>query len=297
VSQARAPRNLPASIRQRLLDRAKAQGADFQLLLDRYAVERLLYRLSLSDMRDDFLLKGALLFLLWFNAAHRPTRDADFLGVGKPDAAQLTESVRRLCSIKSEDGIEYDADSIKVQEIRENASYQGLRVTLRATLDGARCTVQLDVGYGDAVTPAPVEITYPSLLDDLPPPKLRAYPRETVFSEKLEAIVILGMANTRMKDYFDLLALAREKAMDPSDLATAIHATFERRKTEIPETMPIGMTKDFAADTQKQKQWRAFLDRNRLEAPSLDAVVTELAAFLQEPLEQARLMRTKRSPA
>ncbi len=297
MSEARSPRNLPASIRQRLLNRAKAKNEDFQLLLDRYAVERLLYRLSISDLRNDFLLKGALLFLLWFNAEHRPTRDADFLGTGQPDAERLAESVRRLCSMKSDDGIEYDSDSIKVQEIRENASYQGLRVTLHATLDHARCTVQLDIGYGDAVTPAPIDITYPSLLDGLAPPKLRAYPRETVFSEKLEAIVILGMANTRMKDYFDLLALAREKAMNPTELALAIRATFDRRKTEIPEKMPTGLTTDFATEAQKQKQWRAFLDRNRLDAPALDTVVEELASFLQEPLAQARHMKTNRSPA
>jgi predicted nucleotidyltransferase component of viral defense system len=295
VSEVRLPRNLPGSIRQRLLNHARDKGEDFQLLLDRYAVERLLYRLSISDMRGDFLLKGALLFLLWFNAEHRPTRDADFLGMGKPDIAHLTDSVRRLCSMKSDDGIEYDVDSIKVQEIRENASYQGLRVTLRATLDGARCMVQLDVGYGDAVTPAPIDITYPSLLEDLSPPKLRAYPRETVFSEKLEAMVILGMANTRMKDYFDLLALARENAMDSTDLARAIHATFQRRKTELPESTPTGLTIAFATDAQKQKQWRAFLDRNRLDAPSLDIVVKELVEFLQQPLALARDFGTRRS--
>lgn len=288
MSAARVPHNLAASVRQRLLDRARARGEDFQLLLDRYAVERFLYRLSISDVRDEFLLKGALLFTLWFNAPHRPTRDADFLGYGPRDAQTLAETVRRICAIECEDGIAYDPDSIKVVEIRENATYQGLRVTLRAELDKARCMVQLDMGYGDAVTPGPVEITYPGLLDDLPAPNLRAYPRETVFAEKLEAIAQLGIANSRMKDYFDLWALAREGAMDIHELGEAIAATFTRRGTPLPAPMPTGLTAAFSENTQKQQQWNAFVARNRLDAPALDAVVEALAAFVQEPMTHAR---------
>jgi predicted nucleotidyltransferase component of viral defense system len=288
VNAQKSPRNRAASIRQRLLDRAHTQGEDFQLLLDRYAVERLLYRLSMSDDRDRFLLKGALLFSLWFHEKHRPTRDADFLGFGAPDAGELSETVRRLCAVEYDDGLSYDIASIRVQEIRENARYQGLRVTLRAELDRAICNVQLDVGYGDAVTPAPVEVTYPPLLADLPAPMLRAYPRETVFAEKLEAIAQLGIANSRMKDYFDLLALAREDAMDLHDLSRAIAVTFERRKTGFPDPLPVGLTQAFALDAQKQKQWSAFLARNRLEAPTLDVVIEELARFLHTPLDDAK---------
>lgn len=297
MSERTPPRNRAASIRQRLLDRARAQGEDFQLLLDRYAVERLLYQLSISDERDRLLLKGALLFTFWFDRPHRPTRDADFLGLGAPDAGRLSETVRRLCVVECDDGILYDATSIRVQEIRENARYQGLRVTLSGDLDNARCNVQLDVGYGDAVTPGPVEVTYPSLLDDLPAPRLRAYPRETVFAEKLEAIAQLGIANSRMKDYFDLLALAREGAMDPNDLSRAIAATFERRGTAFPDPVPAGLTAAFARDAQKQKQWSAFLSRNRLEAPALDAVIEELARFLDAPLNEAKRTRLGRSSA
>lgn len=189
MSAGRAPRVLSASIRQRLLDLARGRGEDFQMLLDRYAVERLLYRLSVSEQRDEFLLKGALLFAVWFDAPHRPTRDADFLGFGAPDATRLADSVGRLCAIGADDGMVYDTASIKVQEIREQASYPGLRVNLRAELGNARCNVQLDVGFGDAVTPAPVEVEYPSMLADLPAPRLRVYPRESVYAEKLEAIV------------------------------------------------------------------------------------------------------------
>ena len=282
-----APRNIAASIRQRLLNRARVNGEDFQLLLDRYAVERFLYRLSVSNVRDEFLLKGALLFTLWFNAAYRPTRDADFLGYGPRDGEALARTIRRICAIECEDGIAYDPDSIKVVEIREHASYQGLRATLRAELDRARCTLQLDVGYGDAVTPAPVDITFPGLLDDLPAPALRAYPRETVFAEKLEAIAQLGIANSRMKDYFDLWALAREGAMDTRALGKAITATFNRRETPLPASMPVGLTTSFSEDAQKRRQWNAFVTRNRLGAPALNAVVEVLATFVEEPLKQA----------
>lgn len=293
MNAARRPRDLPASIRQRLLDLARERGEDFQTILDRYAVERLLYRLSVSDQRDAFLLKGALLFAVWFDAPHRPTRDADLLGFGEPEPARLADAVRDLCAMAADDGMTYEPASVRVQEIREQAAYPGLRVNLRATLGNARCNVQLDVGFGDAVTPEPVEEEYPSLLDDLPSPRLRVYPRESVYAEKVEAIAQLGIANSRMKDYFDLLALTREGTMDPAVLAQAITATFERRGTALPDAMPLGLTEEFARDAAKRRQWAAFLDRNRLQAPALEAVIDELARFLREPLEVARASRAK----
>ncbi|HVR80676.1 MAG TPA: nucleotidyl transferase AbiEii/AbiGii toxin family protein [Luteimonas sp.] len=272
--------NRIASIRQRLLDRAKARGEEFQFVLDRFAVERLLYRLSQSAYRDEFVLKGAMLFALWFDQPHRPTRDADFLGFGPPDADRLADTVRRLCAIEADDGLRYNTDSITVEAIREEAKYDGLRVTLLALLGTARCTVQWDVGFGDAVTPGPMEVTYPTLLDDMPAPQLRVYPRETVFAEKLEAIAQLGIANSRMKDYFDLMALVRERAMDPVDLAAAIDATFERRGTSLHEITPFGLSDKFARDPQKQAQWRAFLRKNRLQAPELETATEEIRAFV-----------------
>lgn len=293
MSAARAVRNVAASIRQRLLDLTRASKGSFQDCLDRYAVERMLYRLSLSDARERFLLKGALLFTAWFGVPHRPTRDADFLGLGEPDAGKLADVVRALCNIAADDGLIYDADSIKVVEIREQANYAGLRVTLRATLDKARCNVQLDVGFGDAVTPAPVEIEFPTLLDDLPRPHLRVYPRETVFAEKLEAMQVLGMANTRMKDYFDLLILAREGAMDAMALRDAIRATFERRGTALPEGLPLGLSDEFANDVAKRRQWDAFVRRNRLQAPPLPDLAGELGGFVQSLLKRGRSGRTK----
>lgn len=276
------------SIRARLLARAKAQGDDFSLVLNRYAIERFLYRLSISPARDAFVLKGALLFDLWFDVPHRATRDADFLGFGTEDAETLRRTLQQVCVIEADDGLGFDAASISVESIREQANYGGLRARLVAHLGDARCTAQLDVGYGDAVTPGPQMATCPVLLDDLPAPRLRVYPRASVMAEKLEAIVSLGMANSRMKDYFDLLALVREGQVVQKEIATAIAATFRRRGTAIPDETPIGLSAEFARDPAKLRQWQAFLGKNRLEAPSLDAVVAELQRYFAVPLAQAR---------
>ena len=265
------------SIRQRLLNHAKKSGEEFQLTLDRYAVERLLYRLSISRHRDDFLLKGAMLFRHWFDQEHRPTRDADFLGFGAPDPARLEAIVRELCELEVDDALAFDLAGLRVSEIRETARYDGLRVNLRARLGSAECLIQWDIGFGDAVTPGPQDAELPTLLDDLPAPSLRIYPRETVFAEKLEAIVVLGMTNSRMKDYFDLFSLVQEGRLDATVLRKAVSATFARRDTRMPGSLPVGLTEAFASDSAKQRQWRAFLERGRLEAPGLAEVVAELA--------------------
>jgi len=232
--------------------------------------------------------EGALLFDLWFDVPHRPTRDADFLGFGPVDTEVLANTVREICGITADDGMAFDAESIVIDEIREDARYDGLRVRLVGRLGNARCTVQLDVGYGDAVTPGPEEAIYPTLLNDLSPPRLRVYPRASVAAEKLEAIVSLGMANSRMKDYFDLRALAREGVLETPQLAAAISATFRRRGTPLPNGIPLGLSDEFAADSANRVQWQAFLGKNRLEAPTLDEVLDELRRFLAEPLNLAR---------
>ncbi|MGV8991146.1 MAG: nucleotidyl transferase AbiEii/AbiGii toxin family protein [Thiobacillus sp.] len=183
-----------ASIHARLLNRAKARGEDFNLILTRYALERFLYRLSQVPARETYWLKGAMLFDLWFDVPHRPTRDADFLDFGPMDVDALASTIREICNITVDDGMVYDPSSITVEEIREESRYGGLRVRLLGRLGNTRCTMQLDVGYGDAVTPGPEEAVYPTLLDDMPPPRLRVYPRAAVVAEKLEAIVSLGMA-------------------------------------------------------------------------------------------------------
>ena len=277
-----------ASVQARLLTRAKTRGEDFSLVLSRYAVERFLYRLSISPARDHYWLKGALLFDLWFDVPHRPTRDADFLGFGPADAETLARAVRDICGIAADDGMAFDPASIKIEEIREQAGYGGLRVRLVGLLGKARCSVQLDVGYGDAVTPGPDEIVYPTLLDDQPAPRLRAYPRATVVAEKLEAMVSLGMANTRMKDYFDVRALAREGTLDARLLGDAIAATFGRRGTALPTGVPLGLSEEFARDPTKLNQWKAFLRKNQLDAPALEEVIAEVRDFLAEPMRLAR---------
>ncbi len=279
---------LTASIRARLLNRAKERGEDFDLVLTRYAIERFLYRLSMVPAREAFWLKGALLFDLWFDVPHRPTRDADFLGFGSADIDTLARTVRAICAVAVDDGMVFDPESMAIEEIREDARYGGLRVHLVGRLGNARSTVQLDVGYGDAVTPGSEEAIYPTLLDDQPPPRLLVYPRASVVAEKLEAIISLGMANSRMKDYFDLRALAHEDALDTSQLADAIAATFKRRGTAVPKGTPLGLSDEFAADAAKRAQWKAFLGKNRLDAPTLTNVIDEVRQFLAEPLKLAR---------
>lgn len=223
-------RRSAASVRARLKNHADATQQDLNQILTRYGLERLVYRLSVSSHAQNFLLKGALLFALWFDAPHRPTRDADLLGLGADDPGVIAGMFRDICAIEVDDGIAFDPATVRANEIRTTANYGGVRVELNATLDGARLALQVDVGFGDAVTPAAQEILYPTLLDDLPAPRLRVYTRETVFAEKLEAIAKLGFLNSRMKDYFNLLAPARENAMDTSWLAQAITATFARRR-------------------------------------------------------------------
>ena len=276
-----------ASLHARLLNGARERREDFNLTLGRYAVERFLYRISISEARDQFVLKGALLFDLWFDTPHRPTRDADFLGLGSMDAVALTQTMRTVCMVEADDGMRYDPATVETAEIREEASYGGLRVRLRGQLGKADSAVQLDVGYGDAVTPAAREVELPRLLDDLPAARLRMYPRETVIAEKLEAIVKLGMINSRMKDYFDLHALQNEKAINEAELVRAIAATFQRRGTPLPAAPPVGLTPEFARDAQKRAQWTAFLRKNRLESPSLEVVIEGLAAWLGPAMRDA----------
>lgn len=286
--------NLPASIRARLLSHAKTIGEDFNQTLARYATERFLFRLSSLPVRDQLWLKGAKLFDLWFDVAHRPTRDADFLGFGPVDADALRATVAQVCTVRMEDGMDFDPASIAIEEIREDARYGGLRVRLIGKLGNATSTIQLDVGYGDAVTPGPEEAVYPTILDDFPAPHLRVYPRATVVAEKLEAIVSLGMANTRLKDFYDLRALAVEARTDPALLGEAISATFQRRGTPIPHEIPLGLSAAFAEDSAKRNQWNAFLRKNKLGTVDLSTVIDEVRAFVQAPFALARKNSTSR---
>lgn len=273
-------RNVAASVRARLLNKARAERLDFNLLLTRYALERVLYRLSVSEQHGQFLLKGALLFDIWFDVPHRPTHDADLLGFGSTEIPYLEDLFRRISQIASEDGIVFQADSVKAAEIRKEANSAGVRVTMIGLLDGARCPVQIDIGFGDAVTPGPDNVQYPVILDDMPQPQLRVYPRYTVVAEKLEAMVKLGMLNSRMKDYFDLWVLAGHSDFHGAVLAMAIRATFERRGTAILPGAPLGLTDEFGLDEQKTKQWQAFLRKNTLEPMPLTKVIEVLRELL-----------------
>lgn len=277
-------RNISASVRDRLLNKARAEKLDYNLLLTRYALERMLYRLSISKQRDQFLLKGALLFDLWFDVPHRPTHDADFLGFGSAEIPHIEEIFRDICRIEVEDGIAFQPDTVKAAEIRKEANYAGVRVTLLGMLDSARCPVQIDIGFGDAVVPGPDEVHYPVILGEMPGPHLHVYPRYTVVAEKLEALTSLGMLNSRMKDYFDLWILAKHSDFDGQVLSRAVAATFERRRTAVPTGVPIGLSDEFINDAQKGKQWQAFLRKNALDPMPLGTVVADLRGFLMPVL-------------
>ncbi len=277
-------RNISGSVRDRLLNKARAEKLDFNLLLTRYALERMLYRLSISKQRDQFLLKGALLFDLWFDMPHRPTHDADFLGFGSAEIPHIEEIFRDICRIEVEDGVAFQPGTVKASEIRKEANYAGVRVTLLGMLDSARCPVQIDIGFGDAVVPGPDEVHYPVILGEMPGPHLHVYPRYTVVAEKLEALTSLGMLNSRMKDYFDLWILAKHSDFDGQILSRAVAATFERRRTAVPTGVPIGLSDEFINDGQKGKQWQGFLRKNALDPMPLATVVADLRDFLMPVL-------------
>ena len=277
-------RNISASVRDRLLNKARAEKLDYNLLLTRYALERMLYRLSISKQRDQFLLKGALLFDLWFDVPHRPTHDADFLGFGSAEIPHIEEIFRDICRIEVEDGIAFQPDTVKAAEIRKEANYAGVRVTLQGMLDSARCPVQIDIGFGDAVVPGPDEVHYPVILGEMPGPHLHVYPRYTVVAEKLEALTSLGMLNSRMKDYLDLWILAKHSDFDGQILSRAVAATFDRRRTAIPTGLPIGLSDESISDAQKAKQWQGFLRKNALDPMPLATVVADLRDFLMPVL-------------
>ena len=280
-------RNVAASVRGRLLTRARETRQDFSLVLTRYAIERLLSRIGVSRHADHFLLKGALLFDLWFDVPHRPTRDIDLLGFGSAELLLMESTFKEISAIAEDDGVTFDPDTVRATEIRKDANYAGVRVGLLGSIDGARCQIQVDIGFGDAVTPDPDDVEYPVMLPEFAAPKLRAYPQYTVVAEKLEALTSLGMANSRMKDYFDLWVLARYADFDADILRRAVRATFDRRATSLTGSAPLGLTDTFAQDVQKDAQWRAFLKRNRLEVLALNDVIAALRRFLLPVAEAA----------
>jgi len=287
------PVNVAASVRQRLLDLARRENLRMQDVLVRFATERLLYRLAESPHRDAYVLKGAMLFTVWTGMLPRATRDADLLGFGDPSPDRIARIFKELAAgPRSEDGLAFDPDSVRVEAIVEDSEYGGQRVALSAELDGARMRVQVDVGFGDAVEPGPVEVVLPTLLDG-PAARLRAYPVEVSVAEKFEAAVRLGLVNGRLKDYFDLWYIATKLPPDPRRLADAIRATFDRRGTAIPTGVPPGLS-DAYGDEDRRRQWEVFLERvlaPGVERPSLDAVIATVREFLVPVAELARSRR------
>lgn len=278
-------KNVGASVRARLTRRASERKENVQLALTRYAIERLLYRLSVSAYSGQFVLKGAMLFSLWAPTPYRATGDLDLLGYGDAAPERIAAVFREISGIDVEDdGVVFKPDTLRAEPARAEDEYSGVRITMTAEIAGARLPIQIDIGFGDAVTPAVQEIDYPSLLN-MPAPRLRAYPPETVVAEKFQALVALGMLNSRMKDFFDLWAISQTFSFDGGVLADAIAATFERRHTDIPTDTPVALTPAFAEDAAKQAQWRGFLRRTAIAiAPGPFAELQDnVAAFVLPP--------------
>jgi Nucleotidyl transferase AbiEii toxin, Type IV TA system len=273
---------LALSVKTKLVAHARQTGVDPNLILNRFATERYLYRLSQSRHAERFVLKGALLMLVWLGETIRPTRDADLLGFGDLSPTALKQVFLEICLVNVQpDGIQFLPNSIEIDAIRKDDEYGGQRVNLQGLLGEARLAIQVDVGIGDVVTPDPQWLEYPTLLD-FPRPRLRAYWPETTIAEKLHAMVLFGATNSRMRDFFDIYMLADREAFVMSRLARAVQATFERRRTPLPEVLPLALTNEFAKVEGKQAQWSGFRRRNRLESvpEDLAAVIERLSAFL-----------------
>jgi predicted nucleotidyltransferase component of viral defense system len=292
---AEVPKNVAASVRHRLFNRAREESQEFQLVLTRYALERLIFRLSLSSYAEKFVLKGAMLFYVWnpTAGAYRPTRDLDFLMYGENSVEILETIFRKIVQTEvSPDGLVFDPESIKAAPIREDNRYGGLRVNLMALLEKARIPLQIDIGFGDKITPGPEQINFPSLLgQDVA--RLAAYPKETVIAEKLEAMVSLGEANSRMKDFYDIHFLSLHYAFDGDILRQAIAATFTGRGTAIPDGEIYPLSAGFSRDPVRQRLWTGFFKRLGLKdvETSFEIVIQQIAAFVQ-PLIQATSQNT-----
>jgi predicted nucleotidyltransferase component of viral defense system len=286
-------KNYAASVRQRLLNYARSSGQDFMFVLRTFAMERLLYRLSRSPYADNFVLKGAMLFKLWTGDFYRQTRDIDMLAIKSETIDSLKSVFQEISQISfPDDGLTYFSDTVNVNEIREEQQYGGLRVTLTAILGSAKIHLQVDCGFGDAITPDPVVTDFPTLLD-FPAPQLHTYPKETVVAEKFEAIVRLGMANSRMKDFYDLWALASNFPFSGQIIASAIHNTFNRRKTPLPTGTPEAFQASFIENPLKQTQWQAFVRKTRFVKVEKDfgKTIDLVRSFLLPPIDS--ILKTK----
>jgi predicted nucleotidyltransferase component of viral defense system len=279
--KSRKVRNVHASVRQRLLNVAHATDRPFNELLQYFAMERFLYRLSMSPHNEKFVLKGALMLAMWEVSITRPTKDIDLLGHVANDIDRIVAVVKEVCRQEVEpDGLDFDMDSVQGKRIAEESEYEGVRVRFRGSLGTAQVGMQIDVGFGDAVVPGPVTADYPTILD-MPAPRIRGYTRESVIAEKFHTMVRRGLLNSRMRDFFDVWALSRHFDFDGGILAAAVRETFARRDLEV-ASRPVALTEEFVADTAKAAQWQGFLRKSRLDgAPGeLAEVVGAIAVFL-----------------
>lgn len=270
------------SIRARLLNHAKQHGDDYNRILTRYAIERLLYRLSLTEATERYVLKGAMLFVTWPEHVFRPTGDLDLLGEGNPEPDALIELFTRICQVEAEnDGIVFDHTSLLVEPVREGDKYQGARLAMNATLAGAKIRVLVDIGFGDHVYPAPKRQSFPGLLPDMPAANILMYPPETVVAEKFQAMVALGEANTRIKDFHDIWVTTHTFPFDLANLVEAVSGTLKRRETAVPTGMPLALTDAFAKIAEERGLWSGFLRRNppTLQPPPFLELQAELRRF------------------
>jgi len=279
-------KNVGASVRARLLQLSKKTGQSLDLVLTRFALERLLFRLAQSHHAERFVLKGAMLMMVWFDDPHRGTRDLDLLGFGDPEPELMLTTFRDILAQDAADGVEFNIDALRVDRIREQLEYGGLRLRTTATIGGARIGVTIDIGFGDAMEPGAEMLDYPSMLE-FPAPRLRAYARETVIAEKFQAMVALGRANSRMKDFYDIWVLSKSFDFADDRLARAFDATFVRRKTAVPVELPDALSPAFARDEQKQRQWNAFIKDVAVDPGGLEDVITSLAEFLMPHVARA----------
>lgn len=279
------PSNLAASVHQRLLNLAHIRKEDFQQVLVRYALERFLYRLSRHRSGRNFILKGAFLFEIWGSHTYRQTRDADFLGFGEPSPERIRNIFSSICQQPAKpDGMDFDPKTVRAEEIRQDNIYGGIRIRLTGYLGSARVCLQFDAGFGDEVLPEPEYKVFPTLLP-FPAPRLKVYSRESFVAEKFQAIVVLGMMNSRMKDYYNLFQLSQFSNFSGKTLVRAISATFKNRSTSLPNEKPLGLSSDFSEDPFKQRMWNAFLNRIGHPGPhvKLGRVVETLRDFLMPP--------------
>jgi hypothetical protein len=242
----------------------------------------LLYQLSVSESKERFILKGALLFAYWTGAPHRPTRDLDLLSYGEPNIALLEKVFRDLCAVEVQpDGLVFQSDTVRGERIKNEEKYEGVRLHMTALIEKTRVPLQIDVGFGDRVVPEPEEIDFPTLLD-FPAPHVKSYTRESMVAEKFEAMVKLGILNTRMKDFFDVWIVSQEFACDGPTLSRAIKTTFETRGTVVPNEPPLALSPKFYDDLEKNTQWKAFLNKAKLNAQgkSFPEIAEALGKFL-----------------